>query len=197
MPDPNKKDVLADALARLASGDAPSTPEGVPSEQVPFHPKEKTKRPASPVPSRPNVPSPNPGLPPGAERGRAASANRPNAPGVQPPSPKPTAPPKPRASGAQKAPKIVRPATPTRPQAPLPPITSAAPLPPITQPPSNPSDISSSLANVVDDDDAVIVPAPSPEVFVHRTPPRPKHIPVYLRLSFRRTLIPILLTMGV
>jgi hypothetical protein len=42
------------------------------------------------------------------------------------------------------------------------------------------------------------VPAPSPEVFHHRpAPPRPKKIPLHARLSFRRTIIPILLTMGV
>jgi hypothetical protein len=92
----------------------------------------------------------------------------------------------------------VRPAAPTLSQAPLPPVTGAAPLPPVTPPTSDPSDISSSLANVVDDDDAVIVPAPSPEVFVHRpAPPRAPRLPLYARMGFRRTIIPILLTMGV
>src|SRR5690349_15725808 len=111
MPDPDKDD-LADALSRLASGDAPSTPDGVPSEQVPFNPNQKVKRPASPVPST-NPSNANPGLPPGAAKGRAGAPTRPNAPGVQPPSPKPAAPPKPRTTGAPKSPKIVRPATPT------------------------------------------------------------------------------------
>ena len=64
--------------------------------------------------------------------------------------------------------------------------------------PSDPSDISSSLANVIDDDDAVIVPAPTADVFAHHPAPvRAPRQPFYMRMSFRRTIIPILLTMGV
>jgi hypothetical protein len=64
--------------------------------------------------------------------------------------------------------------------------------------PADPSDISSSLANVIDDDDAVIVPAPTADVFAHHPAPvRAPRTPFYARLSFRRTIIPILLTMGV
>jgi hypothetical protein len=49
------------------------------------------------------------------------------------------------------------------------------------------------------DDDAVIVPAPSADAFVHHPPkPRPKkvHVAVYKTLKFKRTIIPILLTSG-
>src|SRR4051812_45250295 len=91
MAEPDKDD-LADALARLASGDAPSAPEGVPSEQVPLTPKkDRPKRPQAPgLPSTPVAPK-NPGLASGAAMGRPADravsspASRPNAPGVQPP----------------------------------------------------------------------------------------------------------------
>jgi hypothetical protein len=50
----------------------------------------------------------------------------------------------------------------------------------------------------MEDDDAVIVPAPDPAVFVHCPAPRP---PVRVHrvqtLEFKRTIIPILLTLGV
>jgi hypothetical protein len=181
MSEPDKeKDDLADALNRLASGEAPSSPEGIPSAQVPITPKKK--RPEAPSTSRVN-----PGL-----RSGAAKA-RPNAPGVQPPSPKPTVVPKPRATvSGVKPPKPVRPAAPTLSQGPTPPIGSQS------SPPAEASEISSSLANVIEDDDAMNVPAPERSVFVHHPPPlRPPATPLYARLSFRRTIIPILLTMGV
>ena len=42
------------------------------------------------------------------------------------------------------------------------------------------------------------IPAPERAVFAPRPPPiRPRTPPIYTRLSFRRTIIPILLTMGV
>jgi hypothetical protein len=54
------------------------------------------------------------------------------------------------------------------------------------------------MEHIVDDGDNVNIPAPTPEVFAYRTPPvRVKRTPMYARLSFRRTIIPILLTLGV
>lgn len=182
------KDDLADALARFASGEAPSSPEAAPSDHVPMAPKEaKPTRPAAP----PGAPRTDPAVPPGTRKSVSPTpSSRPNAPGVQPPSPKPASP-----TSARNAPVRPKPPKPIRPDAPTlsqPPIESALPAP------IDSGDISSSLANVIEDDDAVIVPAPEPAVFAHRPPPAPaKRDPFYARLSFRRTIIPILLTMGV
>src|SRR4051812_33802270 len=80
----SNKDDLADALSRLASGEAPSAPDGVPSEQVPLSPK--TPRPQRPAaPGTPAVPPP-----PLTHSGSANTpSQRPNASGVQPPMPRP------------------------------------------------------------------------------------------------------------
>jgi hypothetical protein len=105
---------------------------------------------------------------------------------VQPPAPKPVAAPVPRpASGGVKPPRPSRPAAPTRSIAPP---TSTA----------NSSNVRAAATNAADDDDAVIVPAPEPSVFA----PRPMLPPLkreafYASIGFRRTVIPILLTMGV
>ena len=53
------------------------------------------------------------------------------------------------------------------------------------------------MSEIVDDDDAVIVPAPEPEVFVSHTPKAPAGPGGIRSLAFRRTVIPILLTCGV
>src|SRR4051812_43907508 len=80
----SNKDDLADALSRLASGEAPSAPDGVPSEQVPLTPK--TPRPQRPAaPGAPAVPPPTPTTSVPAN----APSQRPNASGVQPPMPRP------------------------------------------------------------------------------------------------------------
>ena len=51
---------------------------------------------------------------------------------------------------------------------------------------------------MVEDDDAVIVPAPERAVFAHRPAVAPaKRVGFYARPGFRRTIIPVLLTMGV
>jgi hypothetical protein len=53
------------------------------------------------------------------------------------------------------------------------------------------------VAHVVEDDDTLNLPAPSPEVFAHRpAPPRPKRELLSRTLGFKQTLIPILLTTG-
>ena len=53
------------------------------------------------------------------------------------------------------------------------------------------------MAEIVDDDDAVIVPAPEPEVFAPHAPKVPTGPGGIRSLAFRRTVIPILLTCGV
>jgi hypothetical protein len=101
---------------------------------------------------------------------------------VQPPTPKPVAITPPKPTGKSKPPKIVRPSAPALSQAPSPGASTNAPA---------------TIPNI-DDDDAVIVPAPAPEVFAHRpAPPRVRRQPFYQQLAFRRTIIPILLTMSV
>jgi hypothetical protein len=54
---------------------------------------------------------------------------------------------------------------------------------------------------VIDDDDAVIVPAPDAAVFAPKHHPRPQrrasHAAIYQTIEFRRTIIPVLLTCGV
>ena len=53
------------------------------------------------------------------------------------------------------------------------------------------------MSEIVDDDDAVIVPAPEPEVFAPHAPKAPAGAGGIRSLAFRRTVIPILLTCGV
>src|SRR3954468_3801251 len=115
MAEPDKDD-LADALSRLASGEAPSAPEGVPSEQVPLTPKtprpQRPQAPGGPAAAPPTPPpaTQNPGLPSDATIGRTESTSsaRPSAPGVQPPMPRPMTTPPVRAA-TPKPPKPVRP----------------------------------------------------------------------------------------
>jgi hypothetical protein len=54
------------------------------------------------------------------------------------------------------------------------------------------------IAHVVEDDDTLNLPAPSPEMLAHRPrPPQAKREPLARTLGFKQTLIPILLTMGI
>jgi hypothetical protein len=54
------------------------------------------------------------------------------------------------------------------------------------------------IARVVEDDDTLNLPAPSPEMLAHRPlPPRAKGELISRTVGFKQTLIPILLTMGV
>jgi hypothetical protein len=54
------------------------------------------------------------------------------------------------------------------------------------------------VAHVVEDDDTLNLPAPSPELLAHRpAPPRPRRELLSRTIGFKQTLIPILLTMGV
>jgi len=54
------------------------------------------------------------------------------------------------------------------------------------------------VAHVIEDDDTLNMPAPSPDVLAHRPAlPRPKRELLSRTVGFKQTLIPILLTMGV
>ena len=53
------------------------------------------------------------------------------------------------------------------------------------------------MSEIIDDDDAVIVPAPEPEVFAPHAPKTPTGPGGIRSLAFRRTVIPIVLTCGV
>ncbi len=53
------------------------------------------------------------------------------------------------------------------------------------------------LGHVIEDDDRMVAPAPSPEVFAPKAlSPRPVHGSILKTLAFRRTSIPVLLTLG-
>jgi hypothetical protein len=120
------------------------------------------------------------------------------------------------ADGVDKPQRPVQP-----PGASEPPLASAAPIPTASAkqkparpdrpdrpvgPPSIASDDDSADVGseydpneIIDDGDAVIVPAPEPEVFAPHAPAKKpaKSVGVPNSLAFRRTIIPILLTCGV
>ena len=180
---------LADALARVEhdlpsetepSAPVPPPPAAPPPVQPPASAAE-FRRPSSPdaPPSRPASPSsPPPSRP-------AAPTSRPAAPS---PSPAPAQPSPPAAK-----PKSARPQRPDRPDRPeAPPSTvwsedEAAEVAAHYDP----------MSEIVDDDDAVIVPAPEPDVFAPHAPKVSTGPGGIRSLAFRRTVIPILLTCGV
>jgi hypothetical protein len=187
MPNPTNDDV-AKALEQLAAGQAGES--HAPSDDLshaapaPISPPA-TSRPMSPVRAAGAGATPKPKPVPGRSATPAASVNRPTQPpgSAAPPAPRP-----PGATAAKTPPTTARSGAASRPASPGP----ARPAAPViaSQSASEPQ------AQVIDDDDRVIVPAPSADVFRHqgtgvsarRTPAR--------RLSLRRTLIPILLTAG-
>ena len=190
MPNPNNDDV-AKALEQLAGGQSEEaqTPSDDVSQAVPPPSKpggpSATTRPLNPArpPGAPAAPKPKPV--PGRPAASAASGVRP----LQPPGS--AAPPTPRPPGAPATvppPAGARAGSPARPLSagPIRPAAPVLPNQPAGDPPSQP----------IDDDDHVIVPAPSADVFLHHaTNPSGRHTPAR-SLSLRRTLIPILLTAG-
>lgn len=190
MPNPNNDDV-AKALEQLAAG----------KSEEPHAPSDNVSHAASPPP-KPGTPSAdtrslNPARPPG---GPAAPKPRPvpgrpapsAASGVRPLQPPGSAaPPTPRPPGASATvPPLAgaRAGSPARPLS-AGPIRPAAPVLP-SQPAGDPR------SQPIDDDDRVIVPAPSADVFLHHaTSPSARRTPAR-SLSLRRTLIPVLLTAG-
>jgi len=108
------------------------------------------------------------------------------APGPPPPQPASTSAKPPARPAAPRPPAAARPAVPEMP----------APAPEQAEEPLPPPDEIEQQAAEEEADDAVIVPAPAPTVLGHlprKPPPRPH---MFQSLGFRRTIIPILLTLG-
>jgi hypothetical protein len=118
---------------------------------------------------------------------------------------RPTAPAAAPASGTASSDAPVAPARPQRPAAPTLQQRAAVPTPDV-QEPYDPG-LSTGLvvpteSEIFDDEDAVIVPAPEPSAFIPK--PKPTTTADFRaraaekkRLEFKRTTIPILLTLGV
>ena len=191
----------------------------------------RTSRPTAPAPqakARPAAPVARPAGPgaagASAPPARPASPARPAAPSVAGSRPAGPAAVRP---ASPTTPSSRAPAAPSRPAAPGRPASPVAPPPPAYAPPAEPqyaegdyaqesyaapSDDGAAMSYgatqaggeseaVVDDDDAVIVPAPPMEYLAHTHHPAPApfagpRIPRYQRLEQRRTIIPILLTSG-
>lgn len=102
---------------------------------------------------------------------------------------RPPSPPRPAASAPAPTPDAKpKPARPERPR----PDRPAAP------PSQTPADEQADAVNIIDDGDAVIVPAPDAQVFAPKpASARPARPSITRSLGFRRTIIPILLTCGV
>lgn len=108
-------------------------------------------------------------------------------------------------SSPEEWPKSDRPLTPGGKDVPKPRGVPQPPQPPRSRPampqlssadPAQPG--AAAEGPLLEDDDAVIVPAPSPDVFLRKHPvsaPQ-RHAPLMGSLALRRTLIPILLTAG-
>lgn len=92
------------------------------------------------------------------------------------------------------------PQRPVMPQAP-PPTTRSRPLPPQPAPsrvPAAQAPIPQAAGEPAEDDDAVIVPPPPVSALAHTTHrPRYPHQQGGLSLGFKRTMIPLLLTLGI
>ncbi len=209
-------DDLADALSRMMSGEHEPEPE---TPDQPVVPPTKPARPAriqrvpeseqtrisDPPPSVANFRKPAPvsaaaPVPPP----RAARPQAPTAP-VTPPVAIPPSTPEP--PPAPQAPVPQAPAPRARPAAPRPAAPSSPNLTPPAPPPSPAGDDARPNENlpddemeIVDDGDAVIVPAPPPSVFAAKPKPATPHAhraAVLHTLGFKRTMVPILLTGGV
>ncbi len=219
-------DEVAEALARLAGGDVAPSEHEPPAPIIPVVPVRKTVRPASTRPvgikpaaaaAIPAVAAPKAATPavpalavPPPAGGRPV---RPAAPvlssGLQAAQNQATAPASPPVAGAPAQPVLghrpVAPAQMIRKQRPSAPTLGSATL--------NPNDteidgnqltgLSNQMqgAEVIDDDDAVIVPAPDASVFIPRQKPVTSAearaaVQRKKSLDYRRTLIPILLTSG-
>lgn len=185
---------LAKALEGMGASDGASSSGGA----QPPNNKPAKARPTAPVPMEgaPKPVAPRPVVPPGAT---------PLPPGALKGSQKKDeAKPKSKSSSAPRKPSVVRPQAPTRPQTPAIP-GSEPPAQPNVAPSSDwlssPELPSSGMAEIVTtDDDAVMVPAPSPESLGHvhtkPTAAHHAHLPTIKSVEARRTVIPVLLTCG-
>ena len=189
-------DDLADALARLAGGDV------APSEHKPA-----AAPPPPPVKARPTSPRPVGPKP-------AAMTPRPAAPGMPAP-PRPARDPPGLRSPVPRHPAhsqggalpVIRPAPPV-PRKARPELPRGGQLPAGSNPPAAADRGTSTRASaetdpnaIIDDDDMMNIPAPEASVFQPRPKPAPRagaRATNYARrsLDYRRTLIPILLVLG-
>jgi hypothetical protein len=115
----------------------------------------------------------------------------------------------PNSKARPAAPQLGVPATPAPPPAKAVQLTPPPPPPPPPLVEFTPEELAAAhaaeleaeaaaVAHVIEDDDTLNLPAPSPDMLVHRpAPPRPKRELLSRTLGFKQTLIPILLTMGV
>ena len=101
----------------------------------------------------------------------------------------------------------VRPAAPPQPRA-APRVPPAPPVRPISPTGDDPAALAhaqevareaEAVAHIVEDDDTLNMPAPTPDMIAYRRPAPPPRKRVHLSrtLGFKQTIIPVLLTMGV
>lgn len=186
MPNPNNDD-LAKALERLSAGNADqgNAPPDEVSQAAPTPTASPGRKPAAGRPAgAPATPKPKP------LAGRPVAPPPAGARPLQPPGS--AAPPAPRPPGAASAAPpsaATRSASPSRPASPGParPAAPTVPTPNVHDP----------QARAIDEDDRVIVPAPSADVFRPRGLAASTSRAPGRALALRRTLIPILLTAGV
>jgi hypothetical protein len=197
------QDDLADALARMASGDV------APSEQMPAgEPEPPAAKPRAVTPAaRPGPPGPaaarSPAVPAAPRSAAAPAAPKSPAAARPPAAPAVTRAPRPAAPGTAArgtgAPTAAAPAA--RPASPAAPPVAARPQRPTAPTASVPAPAAPvETPDVIDDDDSVIVPAyetaklarPSTSAALARA-----KVAKHKRLEFRRTFIPVLLTTGV
>src|SRR5690348_2410352 len=172
------KEELARALEGVVSGDESSGDNSAPSASKP--PRPGKPRPAAPqqVAGAPRLVPARPIVPPGA----VPTLPRTN----RPPAPSSGAPAVPTAQVPSRPSGPIRPAVPS-----LPTGASSSAIEEVTA--------ATQEAAAVDDDDLVMVPAPSAEVLAHTHHAAPLHAPrlaTIKSLDARRTVIPILLTIG-
>src|SRR5690349_10995964 len=180
------KDELARALEGIVSGDQTDAGE--------------TSAPGAPKPARPGKPRPAaPQQVPGTPRLVPARPIVP--PGAVPvlPGGRPVAPATPNVDKTNQPPAVPSAhVSPSRPAAPIRPAVPSAPAVPSSTSIDHAAPIAQEPA-IADDDDLVIVPAPSSEVLAHMRHAAPIHAPrlsTIKSLDARRTVIPILLTIA-
>ncbi len=197
-------DDLADALARMASGDhVPS--EHLHDDPTPPAPKAAPVKPAARKAAPAVRPAPPAAVSPPSTPAAPTPKARPVSPTPQQPTARPAAPAGPATTPTARA---ARPAGPTPAVSPVAPATTAPGARPArpTAPAARPTAPVAAVpvpveepAAVIDDDDAVIVPA-----YESSRLARPSNAAAQLRaakqkrknLEFRRTCIPVLLTTG-
>jgi hypothetical protein len=209
MSEEKKKQDLADALAALAAGhhqdEQPLSGSGIQHQEQYVEPPKPISRSGAPVPQQGK---PTSGVRPPPTPGQPRPAGTPA--GSQPVARKPAAPIRPSSPTAKPRPQMPGGATPRAPVAPPPPPVQEAP--PATDPLVVPEEPiaedpearareieaeAEAVAHVVEDSDELNLPAPPPEALGHVSAPRkPKQL-ASQKVSFKQTMIPPLLTMGV